>query len=144
MTCNSVHLERKQIDVLEADVIGVNIGRERTDVNSVVRQYDESFFLLVVSDAFDTIDHDNLLYILERYVGISGSALRLIRSYFCDRTQRVQINGSMSDFASLLCGVLLGSVLGSMKFCLYLHPLGAILRNHIIVYHADETHLIEM
>ena len=37
--------------------------------------------------AFDTIDHDNLFYILEKYVGIGGSALRLIQSYFSDRTQ---------------------------------------------------------
>ena len=73
--------------------------------------------LLDLSAAFDTIDHDNLFYILEKYVGIGGSALRLIRSYFSDRTQRVQIDGIMSDFASLLCGVPQGSVLGPMKFC---------------------------
>ena len=41
----------------------------------------------------------------KKYVGIGGSALRLIRSYFSDRTQRVQIDGILSDFASLLCGV---------------------------------------
>ena len=63
------------------------------------------FVLLDLSAAFDTIDHDNVFYKLEKYVGIGGSAPRLILSYFCDRTQRVQINGSMSDFASLL-GVL--------------------------------------
>ena len=50
LTCNMVHPERKQIDVrslkritydaLEADLIGVNIDRECTDVNIVVRQYD--------------------------------------------------------------------------------------------------------
>ena len=91
--------------------------------------------LLDLSAAFDTIDHDNLFYILEKYVGIGGSALRLIRSYFSDRTQRVQIDGIMSDFASLLCGVPQGSVLGPMKFCLYLLPLGAILRHHNIGYH---------
>ena len=68
---------------------------------------------------FDTIDHDNLFYILEKYVGICGSALQLIRSYFSDRTQRVQIDGILSDFASLLCGVPQGSILGPMKFCLY-------------------------
>ena len=67
---------------------------------------------LFLSAAFDTIDHDNLFYILEKYVGIGGSALRLIRSYFCDRTQKVQIDGIMFDLASLLCG---GSVLGPMK-----------------------------
>ena len=44
---------------------------------------------LDLSAAFDTIDHDNLFYIIEKYVGIGGSALRLIRSYFSDRTQRV-------------------------------------------------------
>ena len=89
------------------------------------------------------IDHDNLFYILEKYVGIGGSALRLIRSYFSDRTQRVQIDCIMSDFASLLCGVPQGSVLGPMKFCLYLHPLSAILRHHNIGYHiyADDTQL---
>ena len=99
--------------------------------------------LLDLSAAFDTIDHDNLLYILEKYVGIGGSALRLIRSYFSDRTQSVQIDGILSEFASLLCGVPQGSVLGPRKFCLYLLPLGAILRHHNIGYHicADDTQL---
>ena len=43
--------------------------------------------ILDLSAAFDMIDHDNLFYILEKYVRIDGSALRLIRQYFCDRTQ---------------------------------------------------------
>ena len=34
--------------------------------------------LLDLSAAFDTIDHDNLFCILEKYVGICGNALKLI------------------------------------------------------------------
>ena len=57
LTCNRVHSDRKQIDVrslkritydaLEADLIGVNIDRECTDVNIVVRQYDASLSSLL-------------------------------------------------------------------------------------------------
>ena len=70
-------------------------------------------------------------------------ALLPIRLYSSDRTQRVQIDGSMSASVSLVCGVPQGSVLGPMKFCLYLLPLGAILRHHNIGYHiyADGTQL---
>ena len=71
------------------------------------------------------------------------SELAVIRSCFSDRTQRVQIDGILSEFASLSCGVPQGSVLGPMKFCLYLLPLSAILRHHNIGYHiyADDTQL---
>ena len=118
--------------------------RVYNDIVTTVGKGNGSFLVLLdLSAAFDTIDHDNLFYILEKYVGIGDSALRLIRSYFSDRTQRVQIDGIMSDFASLLCGVPQGSVLGPVKLCLYLLPLGAILRHHNIGYHinADDTKL---
>ena len=47
--------------------------------------------LLDLSAAFDTMDHANMFYILEKYVCICGNALKLIMSYFSisNRTQRV-------------------------------------------------------
>ena len=59
--------------------------------------------LLDLSVAFDTIDHYNLFYILEKYVGIGGSALRLIRSCFCDRTK---------EFKLMVCLILLVCCVG--------------------------------
>ena len=91
--------------------------------------------LLDLSAVFDTIDHDNLFFILEKYVGICDNALKLIKSYFSNRTQRVQIDNVVSDFAYIICGVPPGSVLGPLKFCFYLLPLSAILRYHNIGYH---------
>ena len=73
--------------------------------------------LFDLSAAFDTIDHDNLFYILEQYVGNRGNALKLIMSYFYNRTQRVQIHNVLSDFINIICGVPQDSVLGPLKFC---------------------------
>ena len=112
-------------------------------VTTIGRGNGAMLVLLDLSAAFDTIDHDNLFCILEKYVGICGNALQLIKSYFSNRTQRVQIDNVLSDFANIICGVPQGSVLGPLKLCLYLLPLSAILKYHNIGYHvyADDTHL---
>ena len=112
-------------------------------VTTIGRGNGAMLVLLDLSAAFDTIDHDNLFFILEKYVGICGNALKLIKSSFSNRTQRIQIDNVLSDFANIICGVPQGSVLGPLKFCLYLLPLSAILRYHNIGYHvyADDTQL---
>ena len=53
--------------------------------------------LLDLSAAFDTIDHVILFEILVKYVGFREKALDLIKSYFSDRTHRVQIDGRFSQ-----------------------------------------------
>ena len=76
-------------------------------------------------------------------LGFDGNALKLIMSYFSNRTQRVQIDGILLEFASIVCGVPQESVLAPLKFCLYMLPLGAKLRFHEIGYHvyADDTQI---
>ena len=112
-------------------------------VTTIGRGNGAMLVLLDLSAAFDTIDHDNLFCILEKYVGICGKALKLIKSYFSNRTQRVQIDDVLSDFANIICGVPQGSVLGPLTFCLYLLPMSAILKYHKIGHHvyADDTQL---
>ena len=80
-----------------------------TDIVTTVGKCNGSFLILLdLFTAFDTTDHDNLLYIMNKYVGIGSHSL------FGVRTQRVQIDGIKSDFASLLYGVPQSSV--PMKF----------------------------
>ena len=79
-----------------------------------------------LSAVFDTIAHNNLFCILEKYAGICGNALKLIRSYFSNRAQCVQIDDVLSDIANIICDVPHGSVLGPLKLCLYLLPMSAI------------------
>ena len=110
-------------------------------VTTIGRGNGAMLVLLDLSAAFDTIDHDNWFCILEKYVGICGTALKLI--IFSNRTHRVKIDNVLSDFANIICGVPQSSVLGHLKFCLHLLPLSAILRYHNIGYHvyADDTQL---
>ena len=99
--------------------------------------------LLDLSAVFDTIDHVILFDILVNYVGLRGKALDLIKSYSLDRTQCVQIEGILCEFAKIVCGVPQGSVLGPLKFCLYMILLSAILKFHKIGYHVyvDDTQI---
>ena len=107
-------------------------------VTTIGRGNGAMLVLLDLSAAFDTIDHDNLFYILVKYVGIHGNALKLIKSYFSNCTQHVEIDDDLSDLANIICGVPQGSVLGPFKL-----PMSAILKYHKIGYHvyADDTQL---
>ena len=61
--------------------------------------------LLDLSAALDTVDQTVIFNILGHSLGISGSALSLLKSYLHDRSQCVQIDGITSEFADLTCGV---------------------------------------
>ena len=99
--------------------------------------------LLDLSSAFDTIDHAMLFNLWQDIFGISGSGLDLLKSYLDGRTQCVQIDGIVSEYAKLVCGVSQGYVLGPLSCCAYMYPIGSILRHHGIDYHmyADDTQL---
>ena len=98
--------------------------------------------LLDLSAAFDTVDHD-ILDFLRDHIGLDGSVLDLFTSYLSGRTQCVSVAGVLSELSELMFGVLQGSVLGPIEFCIYTTPLGAIMRHYKIEYHiyADDTQL---
>ena len=76
--------------------------------------------LLDLSAAFDTVDHEKLLKILEEEIGVTGVALEWFKEFLTNRTQRVKIGDSYSTVALLLYGVIQGSILGPRLFNIYI------------------------
>ena len=74
--------------------------------------------MLDMSAAFDVVDHQILLEKLTLY-GFEDCAQSWIRSYLTDRSQRVYVEGSLSDALPLDCGVPQGSILGPLLYIIY-------------------------
>ena len=79
--------------------------------------------LLDMSSAFDTVDINKLLQILESKFKMEGTALKWFQSFLTGRTQKVIINGKLSDVILTLYGVPQGSVLGPVLFNMYVDSL---------------------
>ena len=81
-----------------------------------------------------------LCTVFERHLCISGTALKLLKSFLTGRSQAVIIDGVKSELKKKqTCGVPQGSVLEPFEFCNYLIPLGNILKYHNVQYHNYNT-----
>ena len=99
-----------------------------------------SVLTLNLKKAFDRVNHNILLHKLEHY-GIRGLGNKLLRSYLSNRIQAVSVNGKMSSFKSITCGVPQGSILGPLLFLIYINDLPNALLNQPRLY-ADDTCLL--
>jgi len=99
--------------------------------------------LLDLSAAFDTVDNDILLARLTSSIGINGTALNWFTSYLSNRSQRVSLNGCISDSFRLPYGVSQGSCLGPLLFTIYSSKLFEVIKYHLHRAHAyaDDTQL---
>lgn len=90
--------------------------------------------------AFDTVDSDLLLDKLFHY-GFDNTSLKLLRSYFTCRTQRVRLNDSVSNHTPLTLGVPQGSVLGPLFFLIFINDLPYHWECFSVKLFADDTTL---
>lgn len=96
---------------------------------------------LDLQKAFDKVPHEQLLYKLKNQFAVTGNVLAWIRSFLCNRRQRVKIGKTYSDWAQVLSGVPQGSVLAPLLFIVYVKDLQEGLKNTYIVKFADDTKL---
>ena len=90
--------------------------------------------------AFDSVNHDLILFKLKNKFGIDGLLLQFIKNYLQNRHQRVVINGSLSGRLPVSSGVPQGSILGPLLFILFIDDIcDEISDNTNIEIYADDT-----
>ena len=87
---------------------------------------------LDLKKAFDLVNHRILLEKLIVYTR-NHRLLSLIKSYLSNRTQCVYLNGVSSSKGMIHCGVLQGSVLGPLIFCIFINDLPLHLSNNEVM-----------
>ena len=107
---------------------------ERKEVTAVI--------VLVVSAAFDTVDHDLLLDILHNKYGITDTALQWYQSYLRPQGMVVHINDAYSSIRTLNHSGLQGSASGANLFTAYCAPIKSVIPAGITISGSVDDHLI--
>ena len=105
-----------------------------------------SFFIAIdLSAAFDTVDHNVLLSVLENKFGVGGTALELCDTYLCPRHCKVNINKSYSTPRELPFSVPQGSCAGPVLYSVYASTIHhTIINDQISLYGYADDHGLRM
>ena len=95
-----------------------------------------------LSKAFDCLPYRLLICKLPAY-GLSVNACELLKSYFCERKQRVKLGDKYSDWLALSKGVPQGSLMGPFIFNIFSNDLILLLEKKCHVFnYADDTSIL--
>ena len=103
-------------------------------------QYD--VIVLDFQKVFDKVSHHHLLRKLHASGVVSGKRHQWMATYLAQRTQRVVVDGAISQEARVLSGVQQGTVLGPLLFLTYINDITNDLKGQIRLF-ADDALLYQ-
>ena len=95
-----------------------------------------------LSVAFDMVDHDILLHVLNKAFGIMDTPLKWFESYLRHRNVRVSVNGKTSAGRELSFTVPQGSCAGANIFNAYASTLGREIPDMLSIIGFADDHVI--
>jgi len=90
------------------------------------------------SRAFDRVDIGLLLAKMKRY-GVHSQIVEWMESFLTDRKQKVVLDGSQSEIATIISGVPQGSVLAPLLFLIFINDLEGVVKDAILSFFADDS-----
>ena len=146
------HLTRNNLHCHEQSAYKKNFSTETLLVriwNDLLVASDEKsatvVMMLDLSAAFDTVDHDLLLNILMREIGLRGTVLKWFESFLKGCSQRIRLGSTVSDEIVIKFGVPQGSVLGPVLFNLYIRSIYRFVQglNFTVFGYADDHQILK-
>ena len=105
------------------------------------KHYKPGIIFLDIKKAFDTVDHKILLKKLA-YYGFGGTVLKWFQNFLSDRCMCTKLNGCVSSFLNINCGVPQGSILGPILFSIYINDINYACNLSIPYLFADDGALL--
>ena len=111
------------------------------DIYEALEDCELTFLVLLdYSKAFDCANHRLIIAKLQA-AGFKNDALKWIKSYLSDRSQKVITGSKESPFESVLNGVPQGSVLGPLLFTILVSDISDVIKRGRYHLYADDTQL---
>ena len=111
-------------------------------IEGLVNGSDVDVIYLDFAKAFDKVHHGILLNKLNN-IGIRGEVHKWLKSFLLGRTQKVSVEGALSDESKVTSGVPQGTVLGPILFLIHISDINSRVTHSKVTSFADDTRILK-